>query len=76
MAWCCATKIVPVRVADLANNPAMRSDPRLDLNNFEPQISYPRINWKFLRFLATSPAHGDAIGIRVNGSDDCPRVSI
>jgi len=76
MAWYFATEIVQVRVADLANSPAMRGEPRLDLKNFEPQISYPRINQRFLRFLATSPAHGDAIGIRITGSDDCPRVSI
>ncbi len=43
-----ATESVQVRVADLANSPAIRCDPRLDLNNFEPQISYPRINHQFL----------------------------
>jgi len=50
MAWCLATEIVQVRVADLANSPAMRCDPRLDLNNFAPQISYPRINHQFPNF--------------------------
>lgn len=51
MACCFAAEIVQGRVADLANSPAMRRDPRLDMNNFEPQINYLRINQRFLRFL-------------------------
>ncbi len=43
MAWCIASETVQVRVADLANSPAIGRDPRLDLNHFELQISYPRI---------------------------------
>ena len=51
MECCFATEIVQVRVADLANSPAIRCDPRLALNNFEPQINYPRINQSFLKLI-------------------------
>ena len=69
MAWCLATEIVQVRVADLANSPAMRCDPRLDLNNFELQISYPRINHQF-----PNPLPGDENGYLAD--PDCAAASI
>ncbi len=61
MACCLAIEIVQVRVADLENSPAMRGDPRLDLNNFEPQISYPRINHQFLKVMPLDAANSGTV---------------
>ena len=68
MAWCFAAEMVQVRVAELANSPAIGCHARLDLKNFIPKISYPRITQRLpkARYACSNNDDGDGAIIQLH----------
>jgi hypothetical protein len=68
MAWRPVAETAHLRVANLANSPAIGCDSRLDMVNFIPQSAYPRINQRFLKLFCVDDLPGPQANGTIPGS--------